>query len=182
VSRFIVIAAVVLSGSWSGVAHGQMGSVARSESIQDRARSLSDAMSDRAGATTTTLPYSQTLVFMTLQVVYASLGLPVSVMNPDSGVVGTSNFYLSSPLAHRPPSNYFDCGASSTVPGSQLDEYRTTISVFSEAVGDSTSTTLATWTSATGRSSGSVNAEVVCHSNGRLEKLIAKAVADQLKK
>jgi hypothetical protein len=175
VSRLIIIAAVVLTGS---TAQAQMGSVARSEVVQDRARSLSDAMSDRAGAATTKLPYSQTLVFTALQTVYASLGLPLSTMNPDSGLVGTSNFYLSKPLAHRPPSNYFDCGGSSTIPGGQLDEFQTTITVFSEAVGDSASTTLATWTTATGRSA---SAEVACHSNGRLEKLIAKAVSDQLK-
>jgi hypothetical protein len=181
VSRLFIVAAVVLTGT-SVTARAQMGSVARSAAIQDRARSLNDAMADRAGAATITLPYSQTLVFTALQTVYASLGLPLSTMNPDSGLVGTSNFYLSKPLAHRPPSNYFDCGATSTIPGSQLDEYQTTITVFSEAVGDSTSTTLATWTSATGRSSGGVTAEVVCHSNGRLEKLIAKTVADQLKK
>ena len=180
--RFAVVAVCVLGTCVPLAARAQNSPIDRASFAQDRMRTLRETTSQTHGAVITTVPYADSLVFTALQLVYDNLGIPITDLNADSGTVGNKGFVLMRSLANRPASHYFDCGAGSSIPVTETQDYQITITVFSAIVGNGPNTTLGTWTTAVGRSNGTVNADVACHSNGRLEKLIAKNVADMLKK
>ena len=119
--------------------------------------------------------------FQALQVVYSTLKIPVTSLDPDHGVIGTTNWTVPHWLAGHQLSRYFDCGSGR---GQSADEMSVKLTIHSTISNDTAATRslLTTTLDVTAASQIEMAHPMPCQTTGELETRISDEVVKLLKK
>ena len=141
------------------------------------------AVDDQNIYRTTVLPNAKSPVpatadraFQALRLVYDELGVKPTMVDPNTGRIGNTNFWVSRRLAGNAISTYLNCG--DTFSGPIANTYRIYISLASIIRPDGpTASELETAFSAEAQNmEGTSSDRVACGSTGRLEEQIRKSL------
>jgi hypothetical protein len=138
-------------------------------------------VANEAVAVGTEVPVPVDRAWDALPQAYASLGIPVLMVDPASHTLGNINFRPHGSLHGQRVSTFLDCG-STTVSGAPVaDAYSVRISVRSQVVAAGANSRVQTTVTGAARNmDGTGSSEVHCVSTGRLESALATAVVVNL--
>lgn len=116
-------------------------------------------------------------VWAELPHVYEGLGLEGGVVDNGKRVYGSTGYHLAPRrIAEKPLSRYLSCGSGST--GPRADTYEVRIRALTQVTpATGHRTTLVMQVDAVARPRGVSGGQIACASNGRLEALVAQALA-----
>lgn len=115
-------------------------------------------------------------VWAAVKQAYASIGVPVSLENPQAHQLGNQNFYKSRDLAGQPMTEFVDCGSGMT--GPKAASYRIYMSLLTfVSADDKGGTVVQTTFVPMGQdiSEGSTD-RIPCGTTGRLEQLVLQKI------
>jgi hypothetical protein len=125
----------------------------------------------------TLLAQSPDETFQALQVVYANLKIPTTVIDPGSHVIGTKQWNVPHRLGGKELSRYFDCGSGRD---QTADDMTIHLTIQSTIKADSGHTTLSTTLNAIGNSNIEAARQIPCQTTGELETRISNDVVKLL--
>lgn len=133
-----------------------------------------------AEAHSTTLSASVADVWRVLPAVYEALGIPLSVVDSQTHVIGTSGFNLRRRLGSIPLVRLIDCGT--TQGGPSAETYDIHLSVVTQVRAGDAGTVIGTTVEPMGKPAAFSGEYIRCSSTGVLETRLADAVRARLTK
>ena len=149
----------------------------------EREALLSEAIGERVIADDMTVAASiaatPETVYRALIVVYSELGVPVTAINPTTGLVASTGRRATGRLGDTRLSRYLSCGETMT--GPRADQDRILLSLISRAKSDGSSATrIETTLVTTATDIGGTSTRLPCTTTGELEGRVHRAVKTAL--
>ncbi len=134
--------------------------------------------SDGARVSTIAAPVDK--VWRVLPVVFDSLGLALTDINPATHLIGNSGMKVHAKLGATALGKYIDCGSTQGFPSAESYDIQMSVKTQVEAASDG-STNIGTLVEAVGRPMAFAGEYVRCSTKGELEQRIADGARKQLK-